>query len=120
MITYRWLEPQEVESLRAIFDVNGGELPDPKLSAIYGALNDEGKVVGFHVVQLVPHAEPMYVEPEYRAKVNWREFQRGVESVMQGVEYYIFPSDDRVAKLCKRGGMEEVPMRAFRKVAGKN
>lgn len=121
MITYRWLEPQEVEGLRKVFEENGGELPDPRLSAIYGALNDEGRIVGFHCMVLVPHAEPMYIDPEYRAKVSWREFQRGIESIFdaaQGGSYYIFPGDERIAKLCKRGGMEEVPLKAWRKTVG--
>lgn len=118
MITYRWLEPEEIETLRPIFEDNGGELPSPQFSQIYGALNDAGKVVGFHVLQLIPHLEPMYIEPDYRAKVNWREFQRGIEAVISGVEYYIFPGNDRVANLCKRGKMEEVQTRAFKKVAG--
>jgi len=63
----------------------------------------------------------MFIEPEYRAKVSWREFQKGIESIFDpeaGGQYFIFPSDDRVAKLCKRGGMKEMPQRAWRKVVG--
>lgn len=121
VITYRWLSPDEAETLRTVFEENGGDMPRPDLSAIYGAFTDEGQLVGFHVLQLVPHAEPMWIHPEWRAKVNWRKFQEGIETLFDkqsGGEYYIFPGDERIAKLCKRGGMEEVPLKAYKKVIG--
>ena len=118
MITYRWLTPEEIQTLEPIFIENGGDLPDLKFSAFVGALTDEGQIVGFHALQLVPHAEPMWVDPEFRTKVNWREFQRQIESVLEGGEYYIFPGNERIAKLCKRGGMEEVQLKAFKKSVG--
>jgi hypothetical protein len=117
-IKYRFLNPDEFERLRPIFDENEGDLPNPMLTAIYAAFNDADEIVGFHCLQLVPHAEPMWIHPDYRAKVNWREFQNGIESLFEKAEggsYYIFPSNERVAKMCKRGGMVEVEMKAYRR-----
>ena len=96
-------------------------MPSPNLSAIAAAINDEGKVVGFHVVQLCPHAEPKWTDPEYRGKVSWRELQKLIESLFASGtpgQYFTFVDNDRMAKLCKRGGMEELPMRIFRKSVG--
>ena len=118
MIKYRWLAPNEFSLLVPVFAEYEAELPNPALSAVYGAFNDAQELVGFHVVQLMPHAEPMWIHPNYRAKVNWREFQKGVESLFDkdaGGCYFIFPSDDRVAKLCKRGGMTEIPIKAWKR-----
>jgi hypothetical protein len=116
-IEYRFLAPEEYEGLRPVFEENGGDLPSPQLSAIFAAFSED-KVVGFHVLQYVPHAEPMWVDPEFRGQVNWREFQRGIESLFdkeEGGSYYIFPSDERVAKMCKRGGMTQVELPAWRR-----
>jgi hypothetical protein len=116
-IEYRFLSPEEYVLVKEVFEEHEGDLPDPQLSAIYAAF-DGGRVVGFHVLQYVPHAEPMWINPDYRGQVNWREFQRGIESLFsasEGGSYYIFPSDERVAKMCKRGGMEEVPFKAWRR-----
>lgn len=118
MINYRWLSPEEAETLKPIFEEYDGDFPNLQLSAFYGAVNDQNEIVGFHVIQLVPHAEPQWVKEEYRGKVNWREFQRGIEEILRGGEYFIFPSNERIAKLCKRGGMEEVPLKAFKKMVG--
>lgn len=115
MIKYRWLTPEEAQTLKPIFDENDGAFPSPELSLFCGAINDDEEIIGFHVIQLVPHAEPMWVNPEYRAKVNWREFQKMIEGILQGGDYFIFPGDERIAKLCKRGGMEEVPLKAYKK-----
>jgi hypothetical protein len=116
-IEYRYLAPEEYESLRPVFEANDGDLPDPQMSAIHAAF-DGDEIVGFHVLQYVPHAEPMWIKDTHRGKVNWREFQRGVEKLFdkaRGGSYYIFPSDERVAKMCKRGGMVECEFKAWRR-----
>lgn len=118
MIKYDWLLPSDFHTLEPIFQEYGGDLPDPNLSAIRVARNDEGRIVGFAVLQLIPHLEPMFIEEGYRAKVNWREFQTAIEGLFdkdRGGSYYIFPSDERIAKLCKRGGMVEVETKAWRR-----
>lgn len=116
-IIYRFLEKEEYGKLEGKFEEYGAKLPDPELSAIYAAF-DEETIVGFHVLQYVPHAEPMWIAEEYRGKVNWRQFQRGIEGLFDrnaGGSYYIFPADERVANLCRRGGMEELPIRAWKR-----
>jgi|SRR5688572_27103858 len=118
MIKYRWLTQEEFPLLAPVFAEQDAALPNPLLSAVFAAFNDAEELVGFHVLQLVPHAEPMWIHPEYRAKVNWREFQRGIESLFdhaEGGTYFIFPGDERIAKLCKRGGMTEMPIKAWKR-----
>lgn len=116
-VQYRWLMPEEYEALAPVFAEHGGDIPDPNYSFVYTAWQGD-ELVGFHVLQYVPHAEPMWIKPEARGRVSWREFQRAIEALFdkeQGGYYYIFPGDERVAKMCARGGMEEVPLKAWRK-----
>lgn len=110
-ITYRWLLPEEYDIIDPIIVANGGDTPDPSLSMVYGAFLGSS-LVGFHVLQFCAHAEPLWIDPEFRGRVSWREFQRGIESLFDraaGGVYYIFPESERVAKLCERGGMQRLP-----------
>lgn len=119
MITYKWLTlPTESDKINAVFIENGGDPPNPALSVVRVAENEVGEVVGLAVLQLVPHLEPVWIDPEYRAKVSWREFQTAIEGLFDkeaGGGYYTFASNPRVEKLCRRSGMVEVPLKAFRK-----
>ncbi len=117
-ISYRFLDPTEFHLIEPYFIEQEADLPNLALSTVYGAFTDSNELVGFHVLQLVPHAEPMMIHPDYRAKVSWKEFQKGIESLFDkeaGGSYYIFPSDERIAKLCKRGGMKECELKAYRR-----
>ena len=117
-VTYRFLEPQEFPLLAEVFAEYGGTIPDPNLSAINAAIVDD-KIVGFHVLQLIPHAEPIWIAKDYRGYVSWRTLQAGIESVFQGAgTYYSFSDRPEIEKLCKKAGMIEVPMKVWVKRLG--
>lgn len=97
---------------------NGGDVPSPNLGIVVGAFTDRDELVGYAVLQYILHLEPVYIEPEYRAKVSWKEFQKSLESVFDkdhGGSYYTLAEDERVGKLCKRAGMVELPMKVYRR-----
>jgi len=64
-VQYRVLTQEEVASLVPIFDQFGGSMPDPNSSFFLGAVAG-GEVVGFLVVQLAVHAEPLWVRADYK------------------------------------------------------
>jgi len=112
---YRFLAPEEFELTRPSMEENGGEVPDPSQSAIAAAF-DGDRLVGYAVLQLIPHLEPVYIAPEARGKVDWRRFQTMLEGLFEASGMYLTTTDNpRVAKMCERAGMEELPYRVFTK-----
>lgn len=64
-IEWRWLKGDELSAILPIVQSRGWMLPNTSLSlALAGFDGDE--LVCFHVLQLIPHAEPMYVAPSHR------------------------------------------------------
>ena len=57
----RELTAEEIQSVEHIFRAAGTSLPDPSISTFVGAVK-AGKVIGFIVLQLKLHAEPMWIE----------------------------------------------------------
>ncbi len=56
----RELTPEEIQSVAHIFAENGTVVPEP--ATFVGAVQD-GKVLGFLVLQPKLHAEPLWIEP---------------------------------------------------------
>lgn len=114
---YRLLTPEEVLTLAPVFASYGVDTPSPELSAVAGAI-EGGVIVGFHVLQLVPHAEPIWISPEHRGKVDWRKLNEQLEApfaAVQAGEFYTFSDSPRVAAMLKKVGYEEMPYKVWRK-----
>ena len=60
-IEYRELTPTEIATVEHVFMAAGAVLPDPRFSTFVGAVQGD-KVLGFIVLQLRLHAEPMWIE----------------------------------------------------------
>jgi hypothetical protein len=107
---YRVLTPEEVLTLAPIFEATGNPLPDPAISTFYGCLKD-GKVVGFIVLQLKLHAEPVWIEEGHSAV--FQGLVRGAESVIItrcGPQWvYLFAPAGRIAQLAAAMGMQTEP-----------
>lgn len=116
MIEYRFLTENEYDLVADRIQANGGDPITPAEGLIAAAIED-GHVVGFCVLHWIPNLA-MHIDPEFRGKVKWQEFQRMIERILdheQKGAYYVFPSDDRVAKLCQRGGMTRLPQPVYRR-----
>lgn len=63
----RWLEaPQEIDEVDFLI-VSRGWMPiNHAMARILGTFDETGKMVGFLVVKMMPHIEPIYVDPEWR------------------------------------------------------
>lgn len=117
-ITYRFLTQDQFSLLEPSIKANGGDLPDPNLSVVAGAFNDQDRLVGYAVLSLVPHLEPVNIDEDYRAKVNWRSFQDMIEGLFDkehGGSYFALASNPKAEKACRRAGMILVDMPLYRR-----
>jgi ribosomal protein S18 acetylase RimI-like enzyme len=64
-VTYRWLEPDELPKVDPIIKQHMW-MPLSEVASRVRAVEREGKIIGFCVLQFVPYCGPMYIEPEYR------------------------------------------------------
>ena len=65
MISYRWIDGDELSILEPVMSAKGWVPLNYPTSRALCAFHGE-KLVGFVVLQLYPHTEPLYVEPQYR------------------------------------------------------
>ena len=97
-INYKFLSPEEFSLLQPSMNTFGGDVPDTSTSIVAGAFSDSNELVGYAVLQSVPHLEPVWIDEKFRAKVNWRNFQEMIEGLFdreQGGAYYALASDPK-------------------------
>lgn len=104
-------------TVEAEFKRRGVVAPSKTSARVFAAIeNDE--VVGFLVVQLVVHAEPIWIHEDYRGKVNWQKLVRMGEDFLgrnTGREYYAFAPNDHIEAMCEIVGMEKMLWIVYRK-----
>lgn len=115
-LTYRQLPSYEWGKLQEQFEKHGGGLPRPDLAKIVVA-EDEGRIVGFVVLQLTMHLEPIWLDEGSKAARHAlsRLVHMAEESLPKESVYYAFSADDHVADLCKAFALEELEYRVFMK-----
>jgi ribosomal protein S18 acetylase RimI-like enzyme len=64
-IEYKWLDNDSVEALDAVMIAHSMPVLNRHTTRVRAAY-DGDRLVGFLVLQLFPHMEPIYVDPEYR------------------------------------------------------
>lgn len=114
----RLLSPEEIASLRPIFEAEGGVMPAPEHSFFMGTVAPDGHVTSFMVVQLRVHAEPMWIE-----KGNERLFlplihateQMIAEKVPGGCDVFLFAPAGKVSMLAAKAGMRLEPWTVWSK-----
>lgn len=118
MIEYRWIENEELAILDPIFDEKGWT----KLNLYTGTralcAYEDNKLVGFFVLQLFPHTEPLYVDstthnsPEIAISLV-RQMVEFIKSI--NIRGYMVVADTEFAKLmCERGGMQQIESPVYR------
>ena len=109
-LEYRLLTPEEFELLRPRFEEFGFEPPTPEGAVVSAALRDE-ELVGFLVLQLAYHLEPLWIAPEERGRVSWLRLAEPINELCArapGMEYYTLAPSAQVARICEHGGMQEL------------
>lgn len=107
---YRELTAEEIQTVAGVFTDRGAQLPDPATSSFIGAVED-GRVIGFLVLQLKLHAEPMWIEPGHSA-VFAPLVHKAEEVILQrtGPQWvYLFAPAGRVSQMAVTMGMQIEP-----------
>ena len=109
-ISYRELTPEEIKSVEPIFTATGNPLPDPGISTFVGAI-ENGKVIGFLVLQVKLHAEPMWIEQGH-SEVFSSLVATAERTILKktGPQYvYLFAPAGRISQLAQSMGMQLEP-----------
>jgi hypothetical protein len=109
-VEFRVLTPEEISSIAHVFADQGASLPDPTVSQFVGAVED-GKVVGFLVLQLRLHAEPMWIESKH-SQVFTKLVAEAEKIILRqaGPQWvYLFAPAGRTAQLAQSMGMQLEP-----------
>ena len=114
-VTTRLLPADEYARLVPFFLATPDAMPSAISSQTAVAEDSDGNIIGFFVLQLVAHAEPIWVAEDYR--------QQGVAKLLideingvadeHGLSYYSFAQDERVEQLCAENGMQRLPYVIF-------
>lgn len=107
--TIRQLLPDEWISLRPTFVEQGSDLPHPEFARILVAERD-GTRIGFLVIQLVPHLEPIYVEEASRGTgVSLALAKAAQAQFPAGIHYYAFVPNPTIEALAIQAGLTKRP-----------
>ena len=124
MTQYRMLTPKEWPRIQPLVE-ELGEVP-PQEQAEMGlaqaavAENDAGQIIGVLFLQLAWHMEPMVIDPNERAHVNFKALgstlDQYIEDTAAGpIEYFVFSPNKKVGAMAKHGGMTQKPWRVWHK-----
>lgn len=108
---YKSLDPEEFYLIDRFYAGCAVPRPDPNFSRIFAAIDDNHQVVGFVVLQLVAHAEPIYVDPAYRGSRVWVHLTAMLAAyceLHQIAGVYTQPTSDATRKICERMGWSEM------------
>lgn len=116
-ISYRELTPEEIKSVEPVFAATGNPLPDPGISTFVGAVED-GKVVGFLVLQVKLHAQPMWIE-DGKSQVFAplvAEAERTILKKAGPTWVYLFAPAGRLSQLAQSMGLGLEPWNVLSKL----
>lgn len=118
---YRWIEGttatvEEWDRVEALLAARGWMSLSRDASRILVAEDDDGKLLGFVVLQLIPHVEPLYVIPSMRATGLAEDLADHIISflVEQKARGWMAVAESPFAeKLCEREGMQRVQLPVY-------
>lgn len=117
----RFLEENEYHLTNSYFD--GEETPrlDPRFSRVLGAFSSEGDLIGFVCLQLVAHAEPIFVKPEHRQTGIGLTLTQEMDSYCHALGLpglYIQPTNLAAEKLASAVGFQPAAHALWEKIYG--
>lgn len=111
MLKFRWIETrEELERLTPVFESYGWSALNPYFAKALVAEDEEGKIVGFNVLQLVARPEPLWVEPRYRGRRGGvaAELANQMSDYLKktGCPYWAIQTESpAVMSICEENGM---------------
>ena len=116
---YEWFSGEAVRLLDEYMASKGWPPLNPFISRVLVAKDDHGAIAGIHVLQLLPHAEPLVVEPEYRGSGVAEELAARMTDYLAEMNTPVFfvttATNPFVKKLCESNGMKETPLVVYSK-----
>ncbi|MGH7182114.1 MAG: GNAT family N-acetyltransferase [Nitrospiraceae bacterium] len=109
-ITYAWLDGDALDQLEPILESRGWTTLNKPSSRAIGAF-DGDNLIGFIVLQMVPHTEPLYVNPDYRGSGVAESLAILMRTFMVeiGSRCFMVTADTPEAvKLCEAHGMKRI------------
>ncbi len=103
-MTVRMLPDAEWEKARPIYEAHGDKLPELGSGQIIVAEAD-GQIIGLWGVNMVLHAGPLWVAPEFRRMGVADEMGKAVDAMAQGLGakgYLMFPSNRGAVAVAER------------------
>ena len=106
----RELTSEEISTVEAVFTERGHSLPHPAQSTFVGAVQN-GKVLGFLVLQVKLHAEPMWIADGHSDLFMSiaHEAEKIVLSRVGPCWVYLFSPAGKIAQLAQSMGMQMEP-----------
>lgn len=113
----RPLTPEEYLSLAPRFTERGHPLPDPSVATGVGIF-DDGKMVGYQVLQLRLHAQPTEIEPGYSHLFSalCRKSEQVVTERVGSAWVYVFVEPGDMEKLAESRGLTREPWIVYSKL----
>lgn len=115
-VEYRWIDgpsatDEEWNLIESILSTRGWMSLNRVTTRIRIALDSEGHLLGFHVLQLVPSAGPLWIKPSMRATGIAEQLaddmlQFFVETQARG--WMVVAENPFAAKLCEARGMHKL------------
>ncbi len=121
VITYKWLDKEQLTALDPIMQQRNLPSLNQEVSRVLAAY-DGDKLIGFLVLQLMPHMEPLWVDPKYRGGgtdsianilVN-KMFEFVAECNIRG--FFCVADSNVVEKMCIERGLIQVTSPVFIKL----
>jgi hypothetical protein len=113
MVEYRILPEAEWPAIADILVEYGGRLPAPG-STVFVA-QDDHTIVGFLVLQYVPHVEPIWIHPDYRGRAHWLRLLHMAEAQLSGGTYFAFTPHKHIEEMAEVAGMSKQPWSIYAK-----
>lgn len=126
MIKTMFIEPDQFYLVDEFTDSENISRLNPAFSRVVAAVDTEsGKVVGIMVVQMVLHAEPIWIKEEYQGRGIWREMaetmdgylmEMAAQGIVAGV--YTQPTRPETKAICEKMGYYEAEHPLYVKLYG--
>ncbi len=110
-LTFKWITGgDQLQCLRQVIQ-DQGWTPIPDSAVAYVAFDEAGKVAGFHILQLKPHAEPLYVRPDMEGTGLSGDLAGAMAQFLHDTQtdsFMAIADTPEAEKLCKSFGMTKV------------
>lgn len=109
---------EDWDTLRPVFDAEGGRLPDPR-RATAAIATDERGLAGFWTLQQAWHAGPTWVREDHRGARLWKPLNDAVTGLFSGTPagsgYYSFSDSPRMDHIFKSLGYQDLGMKVWKR-----